>query len=76
MSLTYDKAKLDALVSEHRSRPGIADIRVWINSGELKTGDDIMRVVVAGRFRTDVFPVFESLISHIKGEVVDEHEGA
>jgi molybdopterin synthase catalytic subunit len=33
-----------------------------------------MRVLVAGRFRTDVLPVFESLLSVIKNEIVNERE--
>ncbi len=74
MSLSYDKLKLERAITEHRKREGIVDIRVWIGSGELRVGDDIMRLLVAGRFRTDVLPVFESLLSVIKGEIVNERE--
>ncbi len=74
MNLSYDKLKLERAITEHKKREGIADIRVWIGSGELHVGDDIMAVLVAGRFRTDVLPVFESLISVIKNEIVDERE--
>ena len=66
--------KLQSLVSEQKRKDGIVDIKVWINRGELKVGDDIMLVLVAGRFRTDVVPVFESLLSSIKGEIVHERE--
>jgi molybdopterin synthase catalytic subunit len=61
-------------VEEHRKKDGIADIRVWTNSGNLGIGDEIMQVLVAGRFRTDVLPVFESLLSFIKNRVVTEEE--
>ena len=74
MNLSYDKQKLERAIREHKKREGIAEIRVWIGSGELHVGDDIMRVLVAGRFRTDVLPVFESLLSLIKNEIVNEHE--
>jgi molybdopterin synthase catalytic subunit len=37
-------------------------------------GDDIMLLLVAGRFRTDVLPVFKSLLSVIKQEIVSELE--
>lgn len=74
MNLSYDKLKLKQAITEHKKRDGIEDIRVWIGSGELHAGDDIMRVLVAGRFRTDVLPVFESLISVIKNEIVNEQE--
>jgi molybdopterin synthase catalytic subunit len=74
MNLSYDEEKLHRLVSEQKRKDGIVDIKVWINRGELKVGDDIMLVLVAGRFRTDVVPVFESLLSSIKGEIVHERE--
>jgi molybdopterin synthase catalytic subunit len=74
MRLSYDEEKLERVISEHREKDGIAGIRVWINRGELKVGDDIMVVLVAGRFRTDVLPAFESLVRRIKSEVVAEQE--
>ncbi len=74
MNLSYDEEKLQRLVSEQKRKDGIVDIKVWINRGELKVGDDIMLVLVAGRFRTDVLPVFEFLLSTIKREIVHERE--
>jgi len=74
MNLSYDKAKLAKAVQEFKKRDGIVDIRVWINEGPLSIGDDIMKVCVAGRFRTDVLPVFQELISMIKTEIVREEE--
>jgi len=50
------------------------EIKAWINQGELKIGDDIMYVLVAGRFRTDVLPVLQELLTFVKGEVVREEE--
>ncbi len=76
MNLAYDKVKLETVITEYKKKDGIADIRVRIGSGDLRVGDDIMIVLVAGRFRTDVFPVFESLISLIKNEIVKERESA
>jgi molybdopterin synthase catalytic subunit len=74
MNLTSDKAKLEAAVSEFKKREGIADIKAWINEGHLQVGDDIMNVCVAGRFRKDVLPVFQELITMIKTEIVSEEE--
>jgi molybdopterin synthase catalytic subunit len=74
MNLSYDKEKLADAVREFKKREGIADIRVWINEGHLKIGDDIMKVCVAGRFRIDVLPVFQEFISMIKNEIVREEE--
>ena len=74
MNLSYDKAKLEAPVCEFKKRDGIADIKAWINEGHLHVGDDIMNVCVAGRFRKDVLPVFQELITMIKTEIVKEEE--
>ncbi len=74
MRLSYDAAKLEEVVAEQKKKEGIVDIRAWINSGELKVGDDIMVLLVAGRFRTDVLPVFQFVLATIKNEIVNEHE--
>lgn len=74
MKLSYDQEKLDRLKSALLEKEGIEAIRVWINRGDLQVGDDIMLVLVAGRYRTDVLPVFQELLSTIKGEIVSEEE--
>lgn len=74
MRLSYDKEQLDTLVNAMKDREGIADIRAWINEGTLKVGDDIMVILVAGRFRTDILPVFQELLTKIKKEIVREEE--
>ena len=57
-----------------KQRAGVVEVKVWINSGNLKVGDNIMLLLVAGRFKTDVLPVFEELLSLIKNEIVTESE--
>jgi len=74
MNLSYDQSALDQAVRRFKSMEGIVDIRVWINEGTLKIGDDIMNVCVAGRFRKDVLPVFQELITLIKTAIVREVE--
>jgi molybdopterin synthase catalytic subunit len=74
MHLSYDEEKLALLVDEQKRKPGITDVKAWINRGDLKVGDNIMFLLVAGRFRTDVLPVFETTLSIIKKEIVDERE--
>lgn len=74
ISLSKDNSRLKELIQHYSAKEGIEAVRVWVNEGNLKIGDDIMFVLVAGRFRTDVLPAFESLISAIKKEVVREQE--
>ncbi|MFH2011991.1 MAG: molybdenum cofactor biosynthesis protein MoaE [Pseudomonadota bacterium] len=74
MKLSYDKRMLKNVLETYKTKEGIADIRVWINEGELQVGDDIVNVCVAGRFRTDVLSVFQELLTTIKNEIVCEEE--
>lgn len=74
MKTTYSASKLDAAIALLKQKDGIADIKVWINEGILQVGDDIMKVCVAGRFRTDVLPVFQELLTAIKSEIIKEEE--
>jgi molybdopterin synthase catalytic subunit len=74
MHLSYDKQKLMLLLDELRRRDGIVEMKVWINEGDLKVGEDIMYALVAGRFRAVVIPVLEELVSRIKKEIVSEKE--
>lgn len=74
MRLSYNAQKLNEIIKEIKNREGVFEVRVWINEGELKIGDDIMKVLVAGRFRTDVIPALQELVSRIKNEVVHEEE--
>ncbi|MGB9716519.1 MAG: molybdenum cofactor biosynthesis protein MoaE [Thermodesulfovibrionales bacterium] len=72
--LSYDKEKLNSLITEFSKNKGILAIKVWINEGTLNIGDDIMYVLIAGRFRNDVLATFEELLSKIKREIVSERE--
>jgi molybdopterin synthase catalytic subunit len=74
MHLSYEKKKLNSLIEEFGKKEGIVSIKVWINEGTLHIGDDIMYVLVAGRLRTNVLPIFEGLLSKIKREIVSEKE--
>lgn len=74
MRLSYDKEMLSEYINSIKKREGIVDIKVWINEGVLEIGDDIMLLLVAGRFRTDVLPVLQEVLTKIKKEIVREEE--
>lgn len=76
MNLSFNQAELEKAVSNFKAREGIVDIRAWINTGRRQPGDDIMFVCVAGRFRSDVLPVFQELLTLIKTKIVHEEETA
>jgi molybdopterin synthase catalytic subunit len=74
MKLSYNAEALENCVSRLKQREGITAIRAWINQGMLNVGDDIMCMLVAGRFRTDVLPVLQELLATVKNEIVREEE--
>ena len=74
MKVSFDPGVLTAVVDELKARDGIESVVVKVSSGTLKPGERIMIAVVAGRYRSDVMPVLEELVSRLKGEVVEEEE--
>ena len=61
-------------MEETRRLPGIYHVRVWLNRGELKVGDDLMRVLVGGDIRPHVIAALESLVGTLKRQCVTEEE--
>ncbi|UCC33398.1 MAG: molybdenum cofactor biosynthesis protein MoaE [Candidatus Bathyarchaeota archaeon] len=59
---------LSKIASDILNRPGVVDIRIHHNIGELRVGDDIVYIVVAGRHRKDVFQSLEDAIKRLKRE--------
>jgi molybdopterin synthase catalytic subunit len=74
MKLTCDSEKLRKTVQELERKEGIEGIEVVINEGNLKVGDTIMIVAVAGSYRSTVIPVFEELLTKLKTEILKEVE--
>ncbi len=74
MRLSYDPDKLNSIIMALKQKRGIVEIKAWINSGNLEVGDNIMLLLVAGRFKTDVSPVFDELLTTVKSKIVSEEE--
>ena len=74
MYFDYDAAKVEAAIEDAKKMPGIFYVRVWLNQGELKVGDDIMYVLIGGDIRPRVVDCLQTLVGHIKNECVVERE--
>lgn len=74
MAFSYDEDKVAAAVASARALPGIGYVRVWLNSGVLAVGDDIMLVLIGGDIRPRVVDALQELIDTIKHECVVERE--
>ena len=74
MLFSYDEAKVNAVIEDTYRMDGIYYIRVWLNEGELETGDDIMYVLIGGDIRPHVVDALQYLVGRIKNECVVETE--
>lgn len=74
MLFSYDEEKVNAVIKDTYQMEGIYYIRVWLNEGELKTGDDIMYVLIGGDIRPRIIDGLNYLVGRIKDECVVETE--
>ena len=74
MVFSYDSDKVNAVIEDAYKLEGIYYIRVWLNEGELKTGDDIMYVLIGGDIRPRIVDALNYLVGRIKDECVVEKE--
>ena len=74
MEFSFDEAKVEAAIDEAYQREGIYYLRVWLNRGRLRLGDDIMYVLVGGDIRPHVVDTLQFLVGKIKSECVAEKE--
>lgn len=74
MCFSFDEVKVAAAIENARALPGIYYVRVWLNQGELKVGDDIMLVLVGGDIRPHVLEALQSLVGELKTHCVAETE--
>jgi Molybdopterin converting factor, large subunit len=74
MIFSCDEEKLAAVEAAAKAMPGIFYVRTWLNSGNLKIGDDIMYVLIGGDIRPHVIDALQALVGKIKSECVIETE--
>ena len=74
MQFSFDAAKLEAVIQEAYTLPGIYYVRAWLNEGVLEVGDDIMRVLIGGDIRPHAIDALQHTVGRIKNECVIETE--
>ena len=74
MIFSYDEEKVNAVIADACKLDGIYYIKVWLNEGELKMGDDIMYVLIGGDIRPRVVDALQYLVGRVKNECVVETE--
>ena len=74
MDFSFDQDKAAEAVAQTSQMAGIYYIRVWLNAGRLRPGDDLMYVLVGGDIRPHVVAALESLVETLKTQCVIEKE--
>ncbi len=74
LDIDCDWEAWNRVLSEVRSRPGIAAVEAYLYTGRRQVGDDVLLIVVAGDIRENVFPVLEETLNRLKKEAVKKRE--
>lgn len=72
--VTPEQARMEEIRAEMERRPGIFKIVAEAAEGDLKPGDDLLFLVVAGDIREHVKATFAELLDRIKSEAVVKQE--
>ncbi|MDA3789953.1 MAG: molybdenum cofactor biosynthesis protein MoaE [Desulfobacula sp.] len=73
LEVVVDHNRLDQILNEQKKRPGIIDILIPINEGEiLAVGDDVMFLVVAGDIRENVLEALSDTLNLVKAQVTSK----
>jgi len=74
VDVEFDQTKIEQVLADIKSRPGIADVLIQTNTGHLAVGDEIMAVVVAGDIRENVFPALIDAVERLKSDASTKTE--
>ena len=74
MRFSYDRDRAERAIAEARAMEGIYYVRVWLNEGILRVGDDIMLVLIGADIRPHAVEAFQTLVGRLKSECVSESE--
>lgn len=74
MLFSCDREKAEKAVAEARRMEGVCFVKVWVNEGELRVGDDIMQVMIGADIRPHAVKALETLVGRLKNECVTEKE--
>ena len=74
VDVKYDMVTLDDIVSNIKNMPGIVEVLIEVNEGNLKVGDELMFVAIGGDIRENVFSALMEAVEQIKKNAVTKQE--
>lgn len=69
ISIDYSESELKKLIEEVERLQPVEKVWVWINTGTLSVGEDVMYVIMGGNKRNELFPIFFDFVDKIKAIV-------
>lgn len=72
--IEFNKDKIEEIIKDIKSRPGIVDIIVETSPGFHNIGDGILAVMVAGDIRENVFSALIDAVNRLKKEASTKEE--
>ncbi len=74
LTVRFNREEADEIVRALKRRPGIIEVVLEYNEGDLEVGDDLMAVLVAGDIRENVFPVLVDAVNELKAKATKKSE--
>ncbi len=72
--IRVNEDKLNEILAQARAQEGIFAVKAFVREGELKVGDRVMVLLVAGDFRENVFRTLRETLDQIKAQVTTKEE--
>ncbi|MFH1156023.1 MAG: molybdenum cofactor biosynthesis protein MoaE [Pseudomonadota bacterium] len=75
LRVRVDHGKLNEIISRQKTKPGILEVLVDIKENtDLKVGDDVMFIVVAGDIRETVIETLTETLNRVKSEATSKEQ--
>jgi molybdopterin synthase catalytic subunit len=74
VDVKYNMDTLKDIIQNIRAMPGIVEVLVDVNEGNLNVGDELMFVAVGGDIRENVFAALIEAVEQIKKNAVTKQE--
>jgi molybdopterin synthase catalytic subunit len=66
IEVVYNQKVIDDIIKDIKRLPGIVEVLIEINHGQLDVGDEILFVAIGGDIRENVFPALIKTVDLIK----------
>ncbi len=72
LKVSFNGEDIQKIEREFSQKIGVEYVKIEVNSGYLNVGDEIMTIVIAGRYRSEVLSTFAELLDRVKSVITEE----